>query len=385
MHNTGKPMRARLRTALESNWIIAIAPTVAVILALGVGAIMLLLLGANPIEAYSAMLSGAFGTQTAFFRVLTRATPLLLVAIGTCIAFRAGMVNIGTEGQLFVGAISATAFALGAANLLPAFLLAPATLLVGALAGGLWGAVPGVLKARFEVNEILTTVMMNEIAIQLLIFLLSGPMIDPQQVAQGTRVPQSAQLPPASWLLELDSRSQLHIGFFLAIAFAVIVYVLLWRTTLGYRIRAVGLNRDASRYAGIPIGRYLALSMILSGAMAGLAGAVHVTGAEHRMVEGFAVGYGFSGIVVALFGRLHPLGAIPAALLFGVMLVGADRMQRAVQVPAATVTALQGLVVIFVVSSELWIRRITARRLSSKISAVEAPAPQMQTTAAEAK
>jgi len=348
-----------------SSILIAIIPIIAVLLALLIGAFMLLLLGADPIRAYGAMIEGAFGTPTNILRVLTRATPLLLVAIGTCIAFRAGMTNIGAEGQLFAGAISATAFAIAFGNALPALIAVPLTIAAGAVAGAAWGALPGFLKARFEVNEILTTVMMNEIAVQLLIFLLSGPMIDPQQVAQGTRIPQSAQLPPTTWLPELDSRSQFHAGFFVALALAVLAYVLLWRTSLGYRIRAVGLNRDAARYAGISIGRYLTLAMILSGGMAGIAGAVHVAGAEHRMVEGFAIGYGFSGIVVALFGRLHPLGAIPASLLFGTLLVGADRMQRSVQVPSATVTVLQGLVVIFVVGSELFVRRLTARRATA--------------------
>jgi simple sugar transport system permease protein len=355
--------------------LIALIPIIGVILALIIGAFMLLILGADPIRAYGALLEGAFGTQTNILRVLTRATPLLLVAIGTCIAFRAGMINIGAEGQLFVGAISATAFALAFGGALPNGIAIPLTILVGAAAGAAWGALPGFLKARFQVNEILTTVMMNEIAVQLLIFLLSGPMIDPQQVAQGTRIPQSAQLPPTTWLPELDSRSQFHAGFFVALALAVVAYILLWRTTLGYRIRAVGLNRDAARYAGISIGRYLTLAMILSGALAGIAGAVHVSGAEHRMVEGFAVGYGFSGIVVALFGRLHPLGAIPAALLFGALLVGADRMQRSVQVPSATVTALQGLVVIFVVGSELFVRRLTTRRAAATTLTQTLPVP----------
>ena len=232
----------------------------------------------------------------------------------------------------------------------------------GFLVGALWGAVPGFLKARFEVNEILSTVMMNSIATQLLIFLLSGPMLDPAQLKAGTRIAQSAQLPDGSWLPRLAPPSQLHAGLFIGLAAAVIVYVMLWRTTLGYRIRAVGINRDAARYAGISVPRYLTLAFILSGGLAGLAGAVEVTGVTHRMVEGFAVGYGFSGIVVALFGRLHPVGAIPSAFLFGALLVGAEKMQRTVQVPSATVVALEGLVVIFVVSSELLVRRWSARR-----------------------
>jgi simple sugar transport system permease protein len=348
--------------------IIALAPVIAFFLALIAGAVILLILGTNPLEAYAVMLDGAFGNEASLFRTLTRATPLLIIAVGICIAFRAGVINIGAEGQLFVGAISATAFSIYAGAQLPPVLLVPLTLLVGMIAGAAWGAVPGFLKARFDVNEILSTVMMNEIAVQLLLFLLSGPMIDPEQLAQGTRVPQSAQLPEASWLARLAPPSQLHTGLFIGIAAAVIVYLLLWRTTTGFRIRAVGQNRDASRYAGISVPRYLMLGLVLSGALAGLAGAVEVTGITHRVVEGFAVGYGFSGIVVALFGRLHPLGAIPSAFLFGALLVGADKMQRTMQIPSATITVLQGLVVIFVVSSDFWVRRYTARR-QARVSA----------------
>ncbi len=370
-------MKSRLKFTrwLGGDPVAALAPLIAVLLALAVGAVVLVALGKNPFEAYGAMIDGAFGGDRNLFRTLTRATPLLLVAIGICIAFRGGMINIGAEGQLFIGAVTATAFSLGFVETLPAPLLAVLTLVVGFLAGALWGAVPGVLKARFDVNEILSTVMMNEISKQVLLFLLSGPMIDPEQVALGTRVPQSAQLPEQVWMGRLAPPSQIHVGLFIALAAGAVVYVLLWRTTLGYRIRAVGQNRDAARYAGISVPRYLALSLILSGGLAGLAGAVEVTGVTHRMVEGFAVGYGFSGIVVALFGRLHPIGAVPSAILFGALLVGADRMQRSVQVPSATIIALQGLVVIFVVSSDIWVRRRTARRLAQRVAvAEEAPA-----------
>ncbi|MFQ3566887.1 MAG: ABC transporter permease [Aggregatilineales bacterium] len=346
----------------RSDLIIGFVPIIAVLLALLVGAVILLLLGTNPLQAYSVMIEGAFGSQANLYRTLTRATPLLIIAVGICIAFRAGVINIGAEGQLFVGAVMATAFAIQTGEALPPILLVPLTLAVGFFGGLLWGTVPGFLKARFEVNEILTTVMMNAIAVQLLLFLLSGPMIDPQQVAQGTRVPQSAQVPEAAWLARLAPPSQIHTGLFIGLAAAVVVYLLLWRTTIGYRIRAVGQNKDASRYAGISVPRYLMLGLMLSGGLAGLAGAVEVTGITHRMVEGFAVGYGFSGIVVALFGRLHPLGAIPSAFLFGALLVGADRMQRTMQVPTATIIVLQGLIVIFVVSSEVWVRRYTSRR-----------------------
>ncbi|MBC7811989.1 MAG: ABC transporter permease, partial [Burkholderiales bacterium] len=278
------------------------------------------------------------------------------------IAFRGGVINIGAEGQLFMGAVSVTAFSVAIGDRLPSIVFIPLALLVGFLAGAGWGAVPGFLKARFHVNEILSTVMMNEIAIQLLIFLLSGPLIDPKEVENGTRIPQSAQLPEAVWLERLAPPAPLHTGIFVAIIMAFVVYVLLWRTTIGYRIRAVGQSRDAAKYAGISVPLYLMMSLVLSGGMAGIAGAVEVMGVTHRMVEGFAVGYGFSGIVVALFGRLHPVSSIISAVIFGALLVGGDRMQRAVQVPSATITALEGLVVLFVVSSDIWVRRRAAQR-----------------------
>jgi simple sugar transport system permease protein len=163
---------------------------------------------------------------------------------------------------------------------------------------------------------------------------------------------------------------------------AVVVYILLWRTTIGYKIRAVGENQNASRYAGISVPRFLMLSLVLSGGLAGLAGAVELTGITHRVVEGFAVGYGFSGIVVALFGRLHPLGAIPSAFLFGALLVGADKMQRSMQIPSATVIALQGLIVIFVVSSDFFIRRYNTRRKARDVKATTAEIAQATPEAA---
>jgi len=204
--------------------------------------------------------------------------------------------------------------------------------------------------------------MMNAIALQLSNYLLRGPMIDPAEIERGTQIAQSDLLPQAAWLTRLMPRTLLHSGAILALIMAVLVYIFLWRTTIGYRIRAVGLNPDAARYAGIPVRFYQALSLILGGAFAGLAGGVEVTGVHHRMIEGLSGGYGFSGIVAALFGKLHPLGAVPASVLFGGLLVGADRMQRATQVPSALITVILGLVVLFVVSSEIWARRRARRR-----------------------
>jgi simple sugar transport system permease protein len=336
-------------------------PVFAVAVALAIGALLLLALEKSPLVAYQAMLGGAFGSVSGITQTLAKATPLLLIALGVMIAFRASMINIGGEGQLIVGALAATAFSL-ALRTWPGVVLLPLTALVGAVAGSAWGFVPGILKARLGVNEILTTVMMNAIAVQLMNFLLRGPMLDPKQVAAGTNIPQSAALPQQVWIARLMPRTLFHAGFILALVLAVVVLVFLWRSVLGYRIRAVGLSPSAAHYAGIPVARVGVLAMMLSGAFCGLAGAVEVMGVHHRVVEGITGGYGFSGIVVALFGKLHPLGAIPSAILFGGLLVGADQMQRTVQVPSALITVLNGLIVLLVVSSSWWSEQRAARR-----------------------
>ncbi len=239
---------------------------------------------------------------------------------------------------------------------------------MGFLAGALWGFIPGILKARLGVNEILSTVMMNAIALQFMNFLLRGPLIDPAGVKAGTFLAQSERLPEQVWLPRLVPQTLLHAGAILALVLAVVVYIFLWRTTIGYRIRAVGLNPDASRYAGINVPFYQALSLTLAGGFAGLAGVVEVIGVQHRLLEGITSGYGFTGIVAALFGGLHPLGTIPASLLFGSLLVGADKMQRAVQVPSALIDTILGLVVLFVVGSQYWARRRAARRVDAPAS-----------------
>ncbi len=390
-------MQTRLKRFRFERMLDLLLPLIAVVGALIIGAVILVLLDKNPLDAYQAMITGAFANKNGLADTLVKATPLLLVGLGIVIAFRASVINIGAEGQLIVGAMLTTYLALELGEALPGFVVIIICLLAGSFIGGVWAAIPGYLKARLGVNEILSTIMMNQIAIQISFFLLRGPMIDPAEIEAGTNIPHSARLPKATdlprftdvarWLgfpgsakdLGLTGFSKelygllveptrLHTGLLIAIIMAILVYVFLWRTTIGYRIRAVGLNPSASRYAGIDVPGYTVLSMALSGAFAGLAGAVEILGLHHRMFEPLAVsaGYGFSGIVVALFGKLHPLGAIPSSLLFGGLLVGGDKMQRAVQVPQVLVTALLGLVVLFVVSSEIWSRRRASRRVSTQ-------------------
>ena len=203
---------------------------------------------------------------------------------------------------------------------------------------------------------------MNSIAQQLMNMLLHGSLMDPAGVAAGTFLAQSARIPQQAWLPRLVPQTLLHAGAILAVILAVLVYFFLWRTTIGYRIRAVGLNPNASRYAGIKVPFYQALSMTLAGGFAGIAGAIEVMGIQHRLMDGVTSGYGFTGIVAALLGSLHPLGLIPASILFGGLLVGAAQMQRAVQVPSSLITGILGLVVLFVSGSALWSRRWAANR-----------------------
>jgi len=354
----------------------ALLPVLATFAALAVGAVMLLFLKVNPLVAYQALWDGAFGSSNAFAETLVKATPLLLVALGICISFRGDVINIGGEGQMIVGAILATWVGLTWTGL-PGWLVVTLAMLAGFVGGAIWGGIPGLLKAYFSVNEILSTVMMNAIAVQLMNFLLRGPLIDPAQAELASKIPQTARLLEVFRLPRLVP-TRLHLGALIAVLLAILVYILLWRTTLGYRIRAVGQNPYASRYAGIKVQRYVVLALLLSGAFAGLAGATQVFGVNYRMItdgsaSGFTGSAGFNGIVAALFGQLHPILSIPASVLFGALLVGANTMQRAVQVPSALVTALNGLVVVFVVSSEIWRRRRQKRRLADASPEDEAP------------
>ena len=328
----------------------------ALIGALLIGAIFILLAKSDPVRAYKVMLTGPFSSSFGLTETLVRTTPLLLTGLGIIISFRSGVLNIGGEGQILIGAITAAGVALKLESL-PSLVLFPLVLLSGAAAGGVWGGIAGFLKARLNVNEILSTVMLNQIAAQLYLLLIRGILIDPQEVAYGTGVPQTALVPNAVWLSRLIPGTRLNTGFVLALVFAVAVYVLLMKTTVGYRLRAVGAGPEAAKYAGINVPFYMVLSMFLAGALAGLAGTVEVLGVHHRALEDISAGYGFSAIVAALFGRLHPIGVIPASILFGALILGADMMQRAVSIPAAIVMVIQGFIILFVVGSDIFIRR----------------------------
>jgi simple sugar transport system permease protein len=341
----------------------------ALLVALAFGAIMMLALGADPVTGYRALVEGAFGGSYALSSTAIQAVPLLLVGVGICIAFRANVFNIGGEGQIAMGGLASAATALAFPDL-PGFILMPLVLLAGALGGAAWGAIPGFFKANYNVNEILSTIMLNLVAVQVMNYLLAGPLVDTSPTSTGGLIPETRVLPAAAQLPILLKGTQLHLGVPIAVVVAICVYILLWRTSFGFQVRAVGLSRNASAYAGMPVKRTITLAMTLSGAMCGLAGAILVFGSiSHRMVTdgsltGFTGSAGFNGIVVALFGGLNPLWTIVSAYLFGGLIVGGSALQVATGVPSDLVTALSGTIVVLVVSLEYLRRRARAQSMA---------------------
>jgi simple sugar transport system permease protein len=385
-----RPAAVREAQAARPNWrrflLSWFALPASAIAALLVGAVMIAALGADPLTGYHALVSGAFGGSYELSSTAVKAVPLLLVGVGICIAFRANVFNIGGEGQIAMGGLAGTATALALPNL-PGAVLIPLVLLAGALGGAFWGAIPGVFKAYFNVNEILSTIMLNLVAVQLMNYLLAGPMVDNSAGSVGGLIPQTRLLPKASWLPILISNTQLHLGVLIAVLVAVAAYFLLWRTSFGFRIRAVGLSREASTYAGMPVKRTITLAMTLSGAMCGLAGSMLVFGSiSHRMVTdgsltGFTGSAGFNGIVVALFGGLNPLWTIVSAFVFAGLLVGGSAMQVVTNVPSDLIVALNGLVVVFVVSLEYLRRRARTLEAADRLQPAAPGSPSPATSA----
>jgi simple sugar transport system permease protein len=323
---------------------------VVIVLVFGVGSIAMLLAHVSPIDGFSALFDGAFGTKEEIAETLVQTTNLLFPALGIAVAFRAGMFNIGAEGQLILGGFAAGW--LGAQFPAPAWIAIPMVLIAGALAGGVWGAIPGFLRARFGANEVIATLMLNVIAVLLATYLVTGPLIQAGGGAQET-----ALLPKAAQLGDLLPDSRLTWAFPLALVVAFILRWVLQRTVFGYELRAAGEAPEAAKRAGIDLGRTALVAMAFSGALAGLGGATIVTGVLHRFNVGLSPGYGFIGIAVALVGNLDPLWICLAALGFGILQSGGIAMQAEADVPKQVVSLVTGLVIIALAG-----RRIVASR-----------------------
>jgi ABC-type uncharacterized transport system permease subunit len=340
-------------------------PVLAIFTALIVASGVILLAGSNPIQAYLALLAGAFGGIDSLTVTIIKTTPLLITGLGVAVAFRGGLFNIGVEGQLFIGSI--TAVIVGTAFHTPAYIHLPLTLLVSAFAGALWAAIPGFLKARYGANEVITTLMTNYIAIRIITWSIGarGPLR-----AASSVVPETQSIYETARLPDLLPGVHLHAGILIALLLVVVIYLILFRTTLGLEIRTVGTNRHAARYAGINVNRIIVISMALSGGLAGLAGAVQVMGlSPYNFTTGFNVGSGFDSIAVAVLGSIHPIGVALSALLFGAMDAGARLMQLRARVPIDIITILQGLILMFVAADRI-IRSIYHIRAKTSMEGV---------------
>jgi ABC-type uncharacterized transport system permease subunit len=341
-----------------------LVPFLAIVTAMIVGGLVILIAGGNPFEAYVGLFEGAFGSRKALSETTVWATPYIFAGLAVALAFKGGLFNIGAEGQLALGAVAAAwvGYALpGVLHVsLPAVVHLPLTIGAGMLAGALWGAIPGWLKARTGGHEVINTIMMNYIALNTVSFLLNGPMKDPNPENVSARTPQIAA---GARLPAIFPGFRFHWGFILALVMAVLAWWFLWKTTRGFEIRTAGANPDAARYAGISVARIIVLSMTLSGMLAGMAGAIEVTALNFRHELGFSTGYGFDAIAIALLGKSHPLGVVLAAILFGAMRNGATRMQFLTQIPVDVISVIQALILLFVAADAIvrYIYRIRAK------------------------
>ena len=319
----------------------------AILCSLLVGAGFLLLAGYHPLDAYAGIVAGAFGSKMAITQTLTKSTPLLLIGLAIAVAFKGSSFNIGAEGQFYAGTLGCVLCEQFFHTMdLPSWLIIPLCLLCSFAFGALWGAIPGYLKAVRGSSEVVTSVMLSSLMVLLVKYLvgIGGPIAEPRGI-----YPETLEITEAAKLPYIVPGTRLHLGFLIALMMAALVYFFLERTTWGYKIKATGLNADSAQYGGINVGLVTISTMAVSGAIAGLAGGIEVLGMAWKLYPGLSPGYGYNGIAVALLGRLHPVGIIFSALLFGMLNTGSGQMARSVGIPSTLASILQALVLIFVV------------------------------------
>lgn len=328
-----------------ASWWSVGSPLLAIVLALLVGAMLIALTGASPIKAYTVLFSDSLSDYYGFSNMLTKLSPLLLAGLGVVVALRAKQFNIGAEGQIYIGGLGSALVGLYVQGL-PAWLHMPLALLCGFLFGGLWGLIPGYLKAMRGVNEVITTLLLNYIAMNGISYLVQRPMIEP-----GAPSPYSPPIALTAQLPILLPETQAHAGVLLGLLATVVLWFMFARSPLGYQIEAVGQNPIAARYGGISVERTIMLVMMLSGGLAGLAGSGEVLGLKYRLFEEFSPGYGFDAIGIAFLSRGNLGGVVLTALFFAILRSGANVMQRNAGVPVTVIYAIQGLTVLFIAIS----------------------------------
>lgn len=343
----GEQQRSRISAAVRSLG----APLVGASIGLLFGAILIWLAGDDPRTAYGVMLEGAFGGTRQITETILKAAPLLIMGLGLTVAFRSKMWNIGGEGQYFMGALAGFIVGHAFQDSLPAGLLIPLMLLASMLGGAIWAGIAVLLKIRFGISEIITTIMLNFIAEFFILYLAREPMKDPESF-----LPQTAALHGAARLPTILG-TRVHGGVIIAVLLVPIVYFLLWKMPLGFRIRAIGSNQTVAKYAGMNVIVGLSFAMMFSGALAGLTGAIEVSALHTRLQDGISGGYGFTGILVALLGRLHPVGVLISAFFFAALSNGAQTMHGIYGLPISLAQVIQGLIVLFVLAADALARR----------------------------
>lgn len=341
-------LRLEQRSATPA-WFYLVLPVAAIAATLVLCSGLILMAGGNVLEAYGVLFLKPVESRFDLVETFVKAAPLIFTGLAVAIAFRARFWNIGGEGQLLVGAMAA-AFVGGRESLTPE-LLVPLMVLAGALAGGLWAMVPAILKTRYKVDEVVVSLLLNFIVFYGMMALLDGPWKDPL-----SGYPDSPDIRAEAEFPILVERTRLHLGVALALVAAPLIHLVMRHTTLGFAIRAVGENAVAAGYAGFPVNRVLLATAGLSGAMAGLAGVGEVGGLHFQVMAGLSPGYGYTGIVIAMLAGLSPLGVVPAAVFFAVVITGAEAMSRATGIPVYLADVIQGTSLITMLVALLFTR-----------------------------
>ncbi len=325
-----------------------LVPIISVLLALLASSILLFLYGKSPWVVFGSMLTSAFGSVYGISETLVKATPLMLAALGISLAFRMKLWNIGAEGQIYLGAFAASGVALFHGQW-PPWLLIPMMIGAGMLAGATWAFIPGFLRAYLQVNETLTSLLLNYVAILWVDYICFGPWKDPK----GFNFPLTPRF-SANAALPTWGDTRVHLGLLVAFIIALVLWFLIKTTRWGFQIRVIGESWNAANYAGMNIRRNIVMVMMLSGALAALAGVFEVAGITHRLQQGLSPGYGYSAIIVAWLARLNPLAIIPMAILFGALLVGGYSVQTA-GVPFSIALIIQGLILFFLLGGDIFV------------------------------
>jgi len=348
---------------LRNQIIKIIVPILAILLSFLIGGILIAAIGGNPKEAFLYLLKGAFGSKANVGESFVKATPLIFTGLAATFAYRCGVFNLGAEGQFVMGAVVSVYIGTTVTGL-PDALLITVSLICGAIAGGLWGFIPGILKIWRGLNEMIVSIMLNYVAILFMGYLYSGPL------REGS-VPQTAAV--TAKLMRLFGLSRMHIGIVIAVVLAGIIYYFMFYTDGGFKLRAVGLNSTAAAFNGFPVNRLMILSFVISGAIAGLGGSVELHGTQYRLMSGFGQGYGFDGVAIALIGQLNPIGTVLVAYLFAVLRTGATTMQVGTGMPTSVIDIIQALVIVFAVAGSAFVNLPKVRQFIVGASFPENP------------